>query len=138
VREVWPERLPLWLRLSATDWVESGWSPAESVQLARELVPLGVDLIDCSSGGAVPDAVIPVAPGFQVQFAAQIRREAGLATGAVGLITEPQQADDIIRQGQADVVLLAREFLRQPQWPLHAARTLGETPPLPRQYERGF
>jgi 2,4-dienoyl-CoA reductase-like NADH-dependent reductase (Old Yellow Enzyme family) len=138
VREVWPERLPLWLRLSATDWVEGGWSPAESVQLARELVPLGVDLIDCSSGGAVPDAVIPVAPGFQVQFAAQIRREAGLATGAVGLITEPQQADDIIRQGQADVVLLAREFLRQPQWPLHAARTLGETPPLPRQYERGF
>jgi 2,4-dienoyl-CoA reductase-like NADH-dependent reductase (Old Yellow Enzyme family) len=97
-----------------------------------------VDLIDCSSGGAVPDAVIPAEPGFQVPFAARIRAEAGIATGAVGMITEAAQADAIVRDGQADLVLLAREFLRRPQWPLHAARELGVTPPLPPQYERGF
>lgn len=138
VRRVWPEHLPLWLRISATDWVDGGWSIEESVELARLVGPLGVDLIDCSSGGAVPDAVIPVAPGFQVPFAETIRREAGLATGAVGLITEAEQADAIVREGQADVVLMAREFLRRPQWPLHAALDLGVEPPMPQQYERGF
>ena len=138
VREVWPERLPLWLRISATDWVAGGWSLEESIELARQLGPLGVDLVDCSSGGAVPHAEIPVGPGYQVEFAERIRAEAGLATGAVGLITEPEQADRIVRNGQADVVLLARELLRRPQWPLHAARELGVDAPLPKQYERGF
>jgi len=138
VREVWPDRLPLYLRISATDWVEGGWNVEESVDLSREVGKMGVDLIDCSSGGAVPDAVIPVAPGFQVPFAERIRKDAGIATGAVGLITEAAQADAIVREGQADVVLMARELLRRPQWPLHAALELGETPPMPRQYERGF
>ena len=138
VREVWPERLPLWLRISATDWVAGGWSLEESIELARQLGPLGVDLMDCSSGGAVPHAEIPVGPGYQVEFAERIRAEAGLATGAVGLITEPEQADGIVRNGQADVVLLARELLRRPQWPLHAARELGVDAPLPKPYERGF
>ena len=99
---------------------------------------MGVDLIDCSSGGSVPDAVIPVGPGFQVPFAERIRAEADIATGAVGMITEAHQADAIIREGRADLVLMAREFLRNPQWPLHAARELGLEPVLPRQYERGF
>lgn len=138
VREVWPEEKPLWLRISATDWVEGGWDITQSVELAKLVKELGVDLIDCSSGGAVPDAVIKAVPGFQVPFAAQIRREAGVATGAVGLITEPAQADAIVREEKADVVLLAREFLRHPQWPLHAARELGVEPPMPLQYERGF
>ena len=138
VREVWPERLPLYVRISATDWAEGGWNLDESVALATILKPLGVDLIDCSSGGAVPDAVIPVGPGFQVPFAERIRTEADIATGAVGLITEAGQANEIISEGRADLVLMAREFLRRPQWPLHAARDLGDTPPLPAQYERGF
>ena len=138
VREVWPDGLPLYVRISATDWAAAGWDIEESVILAGELKPLGVDLIDCSSGGAVPDAVIPVAPGFQAPFAERIRTEAGIATGAVGLLTEPGQADAIVREGRADLVLMAREFLRSPQWPLHAARELGLDPVLPRQYERGF
>ncbi len=138
VRAVWPERLPLWLRISCTDWVDGGWNPEESVELARAVGELGVDLIDCSSGGAVPDAVIPAAADFQVPFAEKIRQESGLATGAVGLITEAKQAEAIIAGERADVVLIGREFLRRPQWPLAAAIELGETPPLPRQYERGF
>lgn len=138
VRRVWPDHLPLWLRISATDWVEGGWNIEESVELARLVGSLGVDLVDCSSGGAVPDAVIPVAPGFQVPFAERIRSEAGLATGAVGMITEAAQAEEIIRKGRADVVLMAREFLRRPQWVLHAALELGAEPPMPKQYERGF
>jgi 2,4-dienoyl-CoA reductase-like NADH-dependent reductase (Old Yellow Enzyme family) len=138
VREVWPERLPVYLRVSATDWVDDGWTLDESVELTRKLAPLGVDLIDCSSGGAVADAVIPVAPGFQVPFAERIRTETGIATAAVGLITTADQANAIVAEGRADLVLMAREFLRRPQWPLHAARELGDTPPLPPQYARGF
>jgi len=138
VREVWPENLPLYLRISATDWVDGGWDIDQSVALAREVKTLGVDLIDCSSGGAVPDAAIPVGPGFQVPFAERIRTEADIATGAVGLITEAGQAEEFIREGRADLVLMAREFLRHPQWPLHAAVELGVTPALPKQYERGF
>jgi len=138
VRAVWPERLPLYLRISATDWVEGGWDLDQSIALAGEVEKLGVDLIDCSSGGAVPDAVIPVGPGFQVPFAERIRAAAGIATGAVGLITEAAQAEEIISSGRADLVLMAREFLRRPQWPLHAALELGATPPLPLQYQRGF
>jgi 2,4-dienoyl-CoA reductase-like NADH-dependent reductase (Old Yellow Enzyme family) len=138
VRTVWPERLPLYVRLSATDWVEGGWNLEESVALARELVPLGVDLIDCSSGGAVPGAVIPVGPGYQVPFAARIRAETGIATGAVGMITTAAQAEAIVASGQADLVLMAREFLRRPHWPLHAALELGIEPALPVQYQRGF
>jgi 2,4-dienoyl-CoA reductase-like NADH-dependent reductase (Old Yellow Enzyme family) len=138
VRRVWPEEKPLWLRISATDWVEGGWDADQSVELARTVKDLGVDLIDCSSGGAVPDAKIPVAPGFQVPFAERIRREAKVASGAVGMITDAKQADRIVREGRADVVLMAREFLRRPQWPLHAAFELGAEPPMPPQYERGF
>lgn len=129
VRLVWPDRLPLTVRLSCTDWVDGGWTIDESVELSRRLRDEGVDLIDCSSGGSAATAKIPVAPGYQVPFAARIRREAGVATAAVGLITEPGQAADIIQQEKADVVLLAREFLRDPNWPLRAARELGITPP---------
>jgi len=127
---------PLFVRISATDWAEGGWDADQSVALAKILKNEGVDLIDTSSGGLVPNAKIPVAPGFQVPFAARIRKEAGIATGAVGLITEPQQADGIIRNEQADVVLLAREFLRDPYWPLHAAEALGKPISWPVQYER--
>jgi len=138
VREVWPERLPLFVRISATDWVAGGWTVEDAVALAGRLAPLGVDLIDCSSSGLVPDAPVPVAPGYQVPFAAQIRAGAGIATGAVGLITEPRQADAIVRAGQADVVLLGRELLRRPHWPLHAARELDQPAPVPPQYRRAF
>ena len=138
VRSVWPERLPLFVRISATDWKDGGWTLDDSVQLARELRGRAVDLIDCSSGAMVPDARIPVGPGFQVPFAERIKREAGIRTGAVGMITEPGQADQIIRSGQADVVLLAREFLRDPYWPLHAAMALGLKPQPPVQYQRAF
>jgi 2,4-dienoyl-CoA reductase-like NADH-dependent reductase (Old Yellow Enzyme family) len=136
VRGAWPERLPLFVRLSCTDWKQGGWDVEQSVELARRLRALGVDLIDCSSGGAVPDAVIPAAPGYQVGFAERIRCEAGVATGAVGLITEPGQADGIIRENRADCVLLARELLRDPYWPLRAARELGQVVPWPVQYLR--
>ena len=138
VRRVWPEELPLFARLSCTDWMEGGWTDGDSVELARRLGSLGVDLIDCSSGGASPAAKIPLAPGYQVPFAARIRREAGVATGAVGLITEPDQADAIVRQGHADIVLLARAMLRDPYWALHAAQKLGAKPATPVQYARAF
>ena len=135
VRKVWPDELPLLVRISATDWVPNGWDVEQSVELARQLKPLGVDLIDCSSGGNVANAQIPVGPGYQVPFARQIR-EAGIMTGAVGLITSPHQADQIIRCGDADVVLLARELLRQPYWGLLAGRALGRDVEWPKQYER--
>jgi 2,4-dienoyl-CoA reductase-like NADH-dependent reductase (Old Yellow Enzyme family) len=133
---VWPERQPLFVRISATDWKDGGWDIDQSVELARRLRDRGVDLVDCSSGGAVPDATVPAAPGYQVPFAARIRREAGVATGAVGLITDPIQADTIIRTEQADIVLLARELLRDPYWPFRAARELGHPTPWPIQYLR--
>jgi len=136
VREVWPERLPLFVRISATDWVEGGWDLAQSIALANELKQVGVDLIDCSSGGQVPHAEIPLGPGYQVPFAEAIRREAGIATGAVGMITEPAQAEQIIASGQADAVLLAREFLREPYWPQRAAHALGAKVAWPSQYGR--
>lgn len=138
VRRVWPEEYPLFVRISATDWVEGGWTIDESVALARELHSLGVDLIDCSSGGNLPKAEIPIGPGYQAEFSRRIRMEARILTGAVGMITAPAQADHIIRSGQADVVLLAREFLRQPYWPLLAARTLGQPLFEPPPYQRAF
>jgi 2,4-dienoyl-CoA reductase-like NADH-dependent reductase (Old Yellow Enzyme family) len=136
VRNVWPDHLPLLVRISATDWVEGGWDAEQSVELVRLLLPLGVDLIDCSSGGSAPNAKVPVGPGYQARFAEQIRRETGSRTGAVGMITSPVQADHIIRSGQADLVLLARELLRDPHWPLRAARELGYPTPWPAQYVR--
>jgi len=136
VREVWPLELPLFVRISATDWVEGGWTIDESVELARMLKERGVDLIDCSSGGNVPSAKIPIAPGYQVPFAARIRREADIATAAVGMITEPVQANDIVAGGGADLVLLAREMLRDPYFAVHAAATMTETASWPEQYLR--
>jgi 2,4-dienoyl-CoA reductase-like NADH-dependent reductase (Old Yellow Enzyme family) len=136
VRRFWPERLPLLIRISSTDWVEGGWDLEQAVDLARNLRSLGVDLVDCSSGGNVADAKIPMGPGYQVPFAERIRRDAGILTGAVGMITEAHQADEIIRSGQADLVLLAREMLRDPYWPLHAAAQLGKSIPWPAQYLR--
>ena len=140
VRAEWPEWLPLVVRLSCTDWVPGGWDVEQSVELARCLKSEGVDLVDCSSGGNVHHAKIPVSPGYQVPFAERIRREAGIATAAVGMITEPVQADDIVSQGKADLVLLAREMLRDPHWPLSAARRLKRsgqiTPPI--QYARAW
>ena len=136
VRKVWPERYPLFLRISATDWSEGGWTVEDSIALAQTVKPLGVDLVDCSSGGNVARAKIPVGPGYQVEFAQRVRREADVPTGAVGMITSPAQADQIIRSGQADVVILARQFLRDPYWPLIAARELGQEIEWPPQYER--
>ena len=136
VRAVWPERLPLFVRLSVTDWTEGGWDVEQSVEVSRALERLGVDLIDCSSGGNVPRASIPVGPGYQTPFAERIRKEAGIMTGAVGMITSPAQADQIVGTGQADAVLIAREFLRDPYWPLRAARELGQTISWPAQYLR--
>jgi 2,4-dienoyl-CoA reductase-like NADH-dependent reductase (Old Yellow Enzyme family) len=138
VRSVWPERLPLLYRISATDWVEGGWSPDDSVALARELKKAGVDLVDCSSGGNSTEQKIPLVPGYQVPFSERIRREAEIPTGAVGLITGAGQAEEIVREGKADMVLLAREFLRDPYFPLHAAAELGEKPAPPVQYARAF
>ncbi|MDY6909337.1 MAG: NADH:flavin oxidoreductase/NADH oxidase [Thermodesulfobacteriota bacterium] len=134
VREIWPENLPLFVRISCTDWMEGGWDLVQSVELCRRLKEMGVDLIDCSSGGLVPRARIPVGPGFQVPFAEAVRREVGIAVGAVGLITSPAQAEQIVANGQADAVLLARELLRNPYWPLEAARALGVDLPWPPQY----
>ena len=136
VRHVWPDRLPVFVRISATDWTDGGWDVEQSIELCRRLRARGVDLIDCSSGGNAPLARVPIGPGYQTMFAEQIRRGAGIATGTVGLITSPAQADHVIRSGQADCVLLARELLRDPYWPLRAARELGHPAPWPVQYLR--
>lgn len=136
VREVWPEDLPVFVRISASDWTEGGWDLDQSIELARRLSALGVDLIDCSSGGNVSHARIPVGPGYQVPFAERIKQAAAIATGAVGLITSAPEADAIIRSEQADIVLLAREMLRDPYWPLRAARELGHDMSWPAQYLR--
>jgi 2,4-dienoyl-CoA reductase-like NADH-dependent reductase (Old Yellow Enzyme family) len=136
VRGVWPERAPLFVRISASDWIEGGWDIQQSVELARQLKELGADLIDCSSGGNVPGAEIPVGPGYQTPFAEQIRREANILTGAVGMITSPVQAEHILVTGQADAVMIARELLRDPYWPLRAARELGQPTSWPVQYLR--
>ncbi|SRR5579883_852442 len=141
VRQVLPDSVPLWVRISATDWAENGWDLNQSIALSDKLKALGVDLIDCSSGGLVPGVKIPAGPGYQTPFADRIRREAGIATGAVGSITAPAQADHIIRTEQADVVLLARELLRNPYWPLQAAKALGHGDLYdlcPPQYERAW
>ncbi|MBU2807408.1 NADH:flavin oxidoreductase/NADH oxidase [Acidithiobacillus ferrooxidans F221] len=136
VRAVWPEDLPLWVRISATDWVRGGWDLEQSVVLSKALKDRGVDVIDCSSGGMTPDAVIPAGPGFQTPFASAIRQEVGIPTVAVGLITEAIQAEHILVTEQADAVALARELLRNPYWPLHAARELGVDIAWPVQYDR--
>src|SRR5512138_1415115 len=136
VRAEWPERLPLLVRISATDWADHGWDADQSVALARLLAPLGVDLVDVSSGGLVPYAKVPAGPGYQTAFAERIRREAGIRTGSVGMISSPEQADHVVRTGQADLVLLARELLRDPHFPLRAARALGHDGPWPKQYLR--
>jgi len=140
LRAEWPDHLPMSVRLSCTDWVEGGWTLEESVRLGSLFRERGVDLVDCSSGGNVPNARIPVGPGYQVPFAEAVRRGAGIATAAVGLITEASQADEIVREGRADLVLLARASLRDPYWPIHAARKLGHSDalPVPPQYQRGF
>jgi 2,4-dienoyl-CoA reductase-like NADH-dependent reductase (Old Yellow Enzyme family) len=136
VREVWPESLPLFVRISATEWTEGGWDIEQSVELARVIAPLGVDLIDCSSGGNVPKVRIPIGPGYQVPLAEQVRKESSVPTGAVGMITNARQADEIVHSGKADLVFLAREELRDPYFPLHAAKVLGVDMPWPKQYLR--
>ncbi len=136
LRTILPEEMPLFVRLSATDWVEGGWDLDQSVALALELRALDVDLVDCSSGGLSPRQKINLGPGYQVPFAARIRTEAGLPTGAVGLITEPDQAERILSEGSADLVLLARQLLREPRWPLRAAQELGAETPWPASYAR--
>jgi 2,4-dienoyl-CoA reductase-like NADH-dependent reductase (Old Yellow Enzyme family) len=138
VREVWPENQPVFVRISATDWKEGGWDMEQSVELSRRLKSAGADLIDVSSGGIVPGVQIPVGPGFQVNFAAAIRREAGVATGTVGMISDPAQAETILRTDQADMVFLARELLRDPYWPRRAAQELGVKIKPPVQYERAW
>jgi 2,4-dienoyl-CoA reductase-like NADH-dependent reductase (Old Yellow Enzyme family) len=138
VRNTLPDDMPLWVRISATDWAENGWEIEQSVALSDKLKMLGVELIDCSSGGLVPRVKIPTGAGYQTVFADRIRRETGIATGAVGMITSPAQADHIIRTGQADMVLLARELLRDPYWALKAAKELGHEKLYPKQYERAW
>jgi 2,4-dienoyl-CoA reductase-like NADH-dependent reductase (Old Yellow Enzyme family) len=136
VREEWPEKLPFFVRISATDWLAGGWDIDQSVVLARQLREIGADLIDCSSGFAVPNEPVPFGPGFQVPFAARVRAEVGIASGAVGFITEPVQAEQIVATGQADAVFLARQLLRDPYWPLHAAKALHVEATWPNQYLR--
>ena len=136
VRSSWPKELPLFLRISATDWIDGGWNINESVKLAGQLKQMGIDLIDCSSGGNVPHAKIPAGPGYQTAFAERIRREAKIMTSAVGMITSPVQAEHIIRTEQADAVIMAREFLRDPYWALRAARELEQPIAWPVQYLR--
>jgi 2,4-dienoyl-CoA reductase-like NADH-dependent reductase (Old Yellow Enzyme family) len=138
VRKVWPASFPLFLRVSATDWAEGGWTLQDSIELVRLVAPLGVDLIDCSSGGLVPYAKIEVKPGYQVPFADTIRKETGVPTGAVGLITAPEQAEKVLQDGSADLVVIAREFLRDPYWSIRAASTLGVPAVVPVQYQRAF
>ena len=136
IRKQWPERLPLFIRISATDWKEGGWDLQQSIELVKQLAPLGVDLVDCSSGGLVLDQKIVAGPGFQVPFAEQIRRQTGVMTSAVGLIETKEQVQEILAKNQADLVLMAREFLRDPYWPLRAARELGHKVSWPAEYLR--
>jgi 2,4-dienoyl-CoA reductase-like NADH-dependent reductase (Old Yellow Enzyme family) len=138
VRAAWPDDLPLFMRISAMDWAPGGWTLEESVELSRRVRAAGVDLIDCSSGGLANHQKIELGPGYQAPFAERIRRDAGIPTGAVGLITTPQQADELVRSGKADLVLLAREMLRDPYFPLHAAKALGAELKPPVQYGRAF
>ncbi len=142
IRRVMPDALPLFIRMSCTDWLdaEGGWTLEDTIALARRLRAEGVDVIDCSSGGIVPRAKIPVAPGYQVPFAEAIRARADVATAAVGMLTEPAQCDEVLRRGQADLVFLARALLRDDAWPIHAARTLGrpDAVPVPAQYQRAY
>ncbi len=138
VREAVPESLPVFVRISATDWMENGWDLEQSVALCKELKSIGIDLIDVSTGGNVPDAKIPVAPNYQVSFAAEIRKQVGIATGAVGMITDAKQAEEILQKGEADAVLIAREFLRDPYFPLTAAKELGIEVDVPKQYGRAI
>lgn len=136
VQTVWPVHLPLWVRISATDWAEGGWNETEAVQLSAILKESGVDLIDCSSGGLLPHVKIPVGPGYQVPFAEKIKKETGILTGTVGMITTAQQAEDILTADQADMILIARESLRDAYFPLHAAKALHDDIVWPVQYER--
>lgn len=136
VRDSWPAEWPVFVRISASDWVAGGWDLPQSLELCRRLQQLGIDLIDTSSAGLLHDAVVPAGPGFQVPFAAAIREQLGMATGAVGFITDPAQAEQIIATGQADAVFLGRALLRDPQWPLAAARALGVDLPWPLPYQR--
>jgi 2,4-dienoyl-CoA reductase-like NADH-dependent reductase (Old Yellow Enzyme family) len=138
VRAVWPQHKPLALRISATDWVDGGWTLDDSVLLAKRAAALGVDLIDCSSGGAAPNITIPVGPGYQVPLSERVRREAQVPCATVGMISTAQHADEIVRNERADIVLLGRELLRDPHWPLRAAHTLGQTSPAPLQYARAI
>lgn len=139
-RRVWPDRLPLAVRLSATDWADGGWTIEDSIRLSTILKTEGVDFVDVSSGGNVASAKIPVGASYQVPFAERIKREASVPTAAVGMITDPMQADDIVRNNRADLVFLARELLRDPYWPLHAAKVLHQQKraPIPVQYTRAF
>jgi 2,4-dienoyl-CoA reductase-like NADH-dependent reductase (Old Yellow Enzyme family) len=137
IREVWGEERPLALRVSATDWAGGGWTADDTVRLAALLAGAGVDLVDCSSGGTLPRVAIPMGPGYQVPFAEAVRRQ-GVLSGAVGMITTPEQADELIRNGRADLVLLARALLRDPYWPLHAARALRHDADVPVQYQRAY
>jgi 2,4-dienoyl-CoA reductase-like NADH-dependent reductase (Old Yellow Enzyme family) len=136
VKEVWPEEYPLFIRISASDWAEGGWNADDSVALAKLLKDKGVDLVDCSSGGNVPYAKIPLKAGYQVEFSEKVKKESGILTGAVGLITEAKQADTIIQQGQADLIFMARQLLRDPYFPLRAAHQLGHEVEWPVQYLR--
>lgn len=136
VRKVWPERKPLWIRLSVTDWVEGAWDPEQCVELVKRLKTMGVDTIDCSSGGGDLTGRVISGPGYQVQFSAQVRRECNIPTGAVGLIEEPQFAEDILQRGDADFIIMARAHLRDPYWTIHAAQALGVDIPWPNQYLR--
>jgi 2,4-dienoyl-CoA reductase-like NADH-dependent reductase (Old Yellow Enzyme family) len=136
VREAWPGELPVFVRISATDWIEGGWDLGQSLSLARQLKEIGVDFIDCSAGFLTPDADIPFGPGYQTPFATAIRREVGIATGTVGFISDPAQAEQIVATGLADAVLLARQMLRDPYWPLHAAQELHADIAWPDQYQR--
>ncbi|HEX8637778.1 MAG TPA: NADH:flavin oxidoreductase/NADH oxidase [Pyrinomonadaceae bacterium] len=138
VRAAVPENLPVFVRISATDWTAGGWDLEQSIKFCKELKNIGIDLIDVSTGGNVPDATIPVAPGYQVPFAAEIRKKVSIATAAVGMITEPKQAEEILQKGEADAVLLAREFLRDPYFPFRAARELGGEVDVPKQYGRAI
>jgi 2,4-dienoyl-CoA reductase-like NADH-dependent reductase (Old Yellow Enzyme family) len=138
VRSTVPQDIPLFVRISATDWATGGWDLEQSIEFCRRLKTIGIDLIDCSTGGLVTDAVIPVKPNYQVSFAAAIRREAQIATAAVGLITEPEQAEAILQNGEADAVMVARQFLRDPYLGFHAAKELGEQVDVPKQYGRAI